>query len=380
MYIIKHFDDDLLKFEVVENLADPVVQIKWINEEKKNMLPVGMSLSDDGLSKWLKHRSIPKNRAFVNSFLAKCGLNANRPMDVISVCKGLSLNDSYWVVDENDVSSFDKINLYDNNFSQVLAWIAFTGYGSSIRSSFSSSPEFTTNGMLPKCWRRIKGNVYLYKGATSGASNMGNEPYSEKYAYKIAEYMGIDAIPYKISKWKSNLCSVCQLFTSKDVAYVPIGRIVTTGGMRAVRNYYESLGKEFVTALNEMLVFDAIICNTDRHFGNFGVLVDSHTNQIIAPAPLFDHGNSLFSLAGEENWADEQVLDEYISTLLPCVYEDYIDEVRPYIDEELKKKIRRLINFKFDKLGNYNYETKKIKLIEREIRKRALLLLDDKVN
>lgn len=60
MYIIKHFDDDLLKFEVVENLADPVVQIKWINEEKKNMLPVGMSLSDDGLSKWLKHRSIPK--------------------------------------------------------------------------------------------------------------------------------------------------------------------------------------------------------------------------------------------------------------------------------------------------------------------------------
>ena len=46
-------------------------------------------------------------------------------------------------------------------------------------------------------------------------------------------------------------------------------------------------------ALEDMLVFDAIICNTDRHYGNFGVLVDNKTNAIAAPAPLFDHGNSL---------------------------------------------------------------------------------------
>ena len=42
-----------------------------------------------------------------------------------------------------------------------------------------------------------------------------------------------------------------------------------------------------------MLVFDAVILNEDRHFGNFGLLVDSHTNKIIAPAPIFDNGLSL---------------------------------------------------------------------------------------
>lgn len=375
MYILKLFDEELLKFEVVENLADPVVKIAWKNEEKNHLMPLGMTATDDGLVKWIRHRAIPKNRAFVNAFLAKCGLNANRPMDVISVCKGLSLNDSYWVVDEEDKSTFEKANLYDNNFSQILARIAFTGYGSSIRSSFASSPEFTTNGMLPKCWRRIQKKVYLYKGGTSGASNTGNEPYSEKYASLIAENMGINAISYRISKWKGNVCSVCELFTSKDISYVPIGRIITTGGMRAVRKYYESLGDEFVAALNEMLVFDALVCNTDRHFGNFGVLVDSHTNEIIAPAPLFDHGNTLFSLAGEENWKSENLLDEYISTLLPCTYEDYIEEVKPYLDESLKKKIRGLLTFRFGNLGNYNYSSKKIKLIEAEIQKRANLLL-----
>lgn len=373
MYILKLFDEEILRFEVIENLADPVVKI--VSKNKKKMLPLGMEATDEGLAKWLKQRAIPKNRAFVNSFLAKCGLNANRPMDVISVCKGLSLNDSYWVIDEADKSEFAKVNLYDNKFSQVLAWVAFTGYGSSIRSSFASSPEFTTNGMLPKCWRRIQKKVYLYKGATSGASNTGNEPYSEKYAHMIAKQMGVNAVPYKISKWKGNLCSVCEIFTTKDIAYVPVGRIVTTGGMKAVRKYYESLGKEFVEALNDMLAFDAIVCNTDRHFGNFGVLVDSHTNKIVAPAPLFDHGNALFSLAGEENWGDDALMDEYISTLLPCTYDDYFDEVKVCIDSSLRKKIHKLLNFKFENLGTYNYSAKKIKMIESIVRERAWSLL-----
>ena len=44
-----------------------------------------------------------------------------------------------------------------------------------------------------------------------------------------------------------------------------------------------------------MLLFDAVIYNTDRHLGNFGLLVDSKTNKIIRPAPIFDNGNSLFN-------------------------------------------------------------------------------------
>ena len=122
------------------------------------------------------------------------------------------------------------------------------------------------------------------------------------------------------------MCSVCKLFTSKDISFVPIGRIVKTGGMRAVRYYYENLGAEYVDALNDMIVFDAVIYNNDRHFGNFGVLVDSRANKIIAPAPLFDHGNSLFNLAGKENWTDEKSLEKYADTLLPCVYGDYMEE------------------------------------------------------
>ena len=374
-YTLKLFDTSLLGFQVIENLADPVVRINWIDNYNRKLLPLDMEPNETGLARWLKHRTIPKNRAFVNSFLSKCGLSANRPMDVITVCKGLSLNDSYWIADENETKTFDQINLYENRFSNVLANIAFTGYGSSVRSSFASSPEFTTNGMLPKCWRRIHGKVYLYKGSTSGASNTGYEPYSEKYAYLVGKQLGFNVIPYKMTKWKGNLCSSCEIFTSKNVSYIPVGRIIRTGGIKAVRQYYETLGDSFVQSLNEMIVFDALICNTDRHFGNFGLLVDSQINCVIKPAPLFDHGNALYNFAGNENWQSEALLNKYAKTLLPCVYDDFFQAAKNALNTSTSEKLRKALEFKFKDEGKLRYPKDRIDLLEKQIRNRASHIL-----
>lgn len=67
--------------------------------------------------------------------------------------------------------------------------VAYTGYGSSDK-AFTTSPELTTDGMLPKAWRSVNGGIYLYKGGSSGAANAGNEPYAEYYAAQIAEGNG----------------------------------------------------------------------------------------------------------------------------------------------------------------------------------------------
>ena len=376
-YILKHFDTPLIRFHASEDTNDPEITILWINEANRGLLPMDLGdPTEDHISKWLQRRTIPKNRAFVRTFLAKCGLSANRPMSIISVSKGLSLNDSYWVVGEDFEGSFDQYNLYDNRFSQILAYIAFTGYGSSIRSSLMSSPEFTTNGMLPKCWRRIAGKIVLYKGGTSGAPNAGNEPYSEFYASQVAQAMGINAISYGLAKWKGILCSTCELFTSRETAYIPVGRVVTKGGMKAVAEYYHSLGPDFEKALRDMLVFDAVVCNTDRHFGNFGLLINSNTNQVSGPAPLFDHGNSLFNYAGEEFMKNEVALDSYIKTLQPCVYDDFIATAASHMNDENREQLRHLLTFKFKKHSRYNLSDHELSLIEGQIRKRAALLLE----
>lgn len=375
-YELKHYDLSLVRFSATEDTNTPEIKILWANEDKKDLFPLDLELTDDGLAKWLKHRTIPKNRAYVHNFLSKCGLNINRPMTIIKVSKGLSLNDCYWVVEEGFEGTYDKFNLYDNRFSQVLALIAFTGYGSNIRASLASCPEFTTNGMLPKCWRRKDGKILLYKGGTSGASNTGNEPYSEYYAAQVAKILGVDAIEYGLSKWKGELCSTCELFTSKDYSFLPVGRMVTAGGMKAVREYYEKLGKKFVEALNDMLVFDAVIMNTDRHFGNFGFLIDSKTNKIVAPAPLFDHGNSLLNFVGRDDLESAEAFKAYADTLLPCVYDDFIGTAKSVLTQRHRDGLRKLLEFQFKKNPRYNLPDKRLKMLENMIQNRAKELLN----
>lgn len=376
IYTLMHFDAPLIVFSA-ERQAEVNIKIIEIHKENEELFPLDLAeISERGIVSWIKHRSIPKNRAYVDTLLSSLGLSVNRPLDLISVSKGLSLNDCYWLKQEDSSDSFDGVNLYDNRFSRVLGQIAFTGYGSSNVSGLTSSPEFTTNGMLPKCWRRIDGKILLYKGGTMGASNTGNEPYSEFYAYQIGKILGINVIPYNLSKWKDILCSTCELFTSKDLSFVPVGRIVRSGGMQAVKAYYKELGPEFEKALNDMLIFDALIFNTDRHYGNFGFLIDSHTNSIIAPAPLFDHGNSLFNFAGVDALKSKESFLKYAKAQMPCVYDDYVAEAKKVLTHDWRNAIRKLLDFKLPKHSRYNLGKERLSLIEYAVSQRASELLE----
>lgn len=376
VFELRHYDTALLRFDAQMDTSAMETRILWITEDRRALLPLSLDLSPAELAHWLKLRIIPQRRENAHALLAKSGLNFNRPMKILQMTKGLSLNDCYWIVEDGFEGSFERYNLYENRFSNVLALIAFTGYGSSVRTSLDSSPEFTTNGMLPKCWRRESGVIRLYKGGTSGFSNTGNEPYSEFYAAQIAELLGVNAIRYNLAQWKGQLCSTCELFTGKDRSFLPVGRIVTKGGMPAVREFYEKLGPEYVEALNDMLVLDALICNTDRHYGNFGFLIDSHTNQIAAPAPLFDHGNSLFNFAGKDDLESDAALAAYADTLEPCVYDDFLGTAKSVLTQKHREGLRHLLTLRFRKHTRYNLPDKRLRLMEKEVQKRAGALLD----
>ncbi|QTA85054.1 hypothetical protein [Desulfonema magnum] len=373
-YILKHFENSLIKFNMASG-GIKGISVELIDTYKKyeSFFPIDLELTDNGLLKWLKRRIIPKNRAFVQSFLAKLGLNVNDTKGIIDICKGLSLNDCYWVVDDNFNGGFDEYNLYDNRFDHTLSFIAYTGYGDTQKSDFASTPELTTDGMLPKCWRRMKNSkIFLYKTGSSGAANTGNEPYSEYYAFQIAETMGLKAVKYNLNQWKKRVCSTCELFTNKEFSYIPTGRIVTEGGWEAVINYYKSLGDKYYNSLVDMLIFDAVICNEDRHFGNFGLIVSNMTNNVIDTAPIFDNGLSLFNYAMAEDFND---IDAYAKTRLMATSQDFLTFAKEIITKEQKKKLQKLINFKFTKHKSYNLPSSRLKVIEIFIQKRIQELL-----
>lgn len=377
LYEIRQYDTPLLTFYIERQGLDKMTYtIEWVNEEKRYLLPIGLTADSDGLSKWLKSRVIPKNREYVDQILARSGLSHNDIMGIINVCKGLSLNDSYWVVEKGFEGKFADYNLYQNNFTRTLALIAYTGYGSNSKKGFTSSPEYTTNGMLKKCWRRDKGKIYLFKGGTSGAANTGNEPYSEYYAAQIAEAMGLHHIPYNLSKWKGTLCSTCELFTDIDTSFVPIYKFNQGSSLTETSNYLKSLGQEFYDEFADMMIFDALICNTDRHAGNYGLLVDNKTNKPIKFAPIFDNGLSLFNYAMADDLAD---VDGYAKTRYPA-YDavSYEEIVKAFISDRQKAQLRKLINFKFKKHSKYNLPSERMKIIEGFIQRRVQSFLETK--
>ena len=104
-------------------------------------------------------------------------------------------------------------------------------------------------------------------------------------------------------------------------------------------------------------------------------MVDNRTNTIISPAPLFDHGNSLFNFAGRDAWESDTALDAYIGTLAPSVYDDFLGTAKSVLTPELREKLRHLLNFRFKKHSRYNLPEKRLRMIERQVQKRASVLL-----
>ncbi len=357
--VLRHRDRELVRFEWVEPQG---VRVVSVNEAERRFLPLEMHgvVNDDTLWTWLTRRTVPRNRRNIEELMARIGLSSRNVRGIIELCRGLSLNDVYWVVPDGFDGAWKDFNLYENDFSDAIAQMAFSGVGPDFREQWTSSPEFTTNGMLAKCWRRIDGNVLLYKSGTEGASNTGFEPYSEFYASQIAEAMGLDHVAYGLSRFKGRLCSTCSLFTSDKYGYVPAGRVVSRDEALADPRFAD------------IFFFDAVIFNTDRHMGNFGYLVDNDTNEIVGAAPIFDNGYGLFSLAldrkgdSHDEFSD---LRKFVSRVNPALYMPWLG-FPGGLTKMMIERLDGLRGFRIKRHSRYNLPVRRIEAIEDFTQKR----------
>ncbi len=378
IYSLKLYDDELVRFSMKRGGKGEYgfdVEVIDVNEEKRKLFPLDLEVSPEGIQRWLKHRTIPSNREMVEEILEALGLDVGDIKGIVDVCFALSLNDSYWVTPYDINRPFSFYNLYENRFNQTLSLIAYAGYGS-IKQKFMTTPELTTGGMLRKAWRyKDEDGIWLYKSGTDGYANAGNEPFSEFYASQIAEKMGLNAVHYELERWCHILASKCRLFTDINTSYIPIGSVVTTGGIDACIDFYKAQGDEFYQQLASMLCFDAIILNEDRHFGNFGVLRDNHTGEIVAPAPIFDNGLSLLCYAMKSDF--DKGIEKYIRERTnPYGRKHQFYELAKHVMGPLQKKqIGKLIGFRFTESNICNLPTWRLNALENMIQERVLMLL-----
>ncbi|MDR1644115.1 MAG: hypothetical protein LBT59_30830 [Clostridiales bacterium] len=296
-YYLMNGNARIVAFEHELNVLGNTYQV--ISIINPSLMPIELqsfSVNSAYIEDWIERRVIPENRHHRKAVLS--AINVQNHFDVLCYSHGMSLNDTFWIQEESENLDYDKINLYDNPFDEALGWIAFTGVPGDI-SRYLPTPETTTEGMLPKYWRRASSGIVLCKGGTSGYSNAGLEPFAEALAYLIAKRIGVNAIPYCLELRNERPASISSLFTTKEQGLLAASRyfrfklpgITRVSLSMAIENLKNDFGD--ISPFYEMCFLDFLIENYDRHLNNWGFLIENSTQKIIGFAPVWDNGMAL---------------------------------------------------------------------------------------
>ncbi|PWK08434.1 HipA domain-containing protein [Tumebacillus permanentifrigoris] len=133
------------------------------------------------------------------------------------------------------------------------------------------------------------------------------EAWSEKIASEIGKSIGIRTHDVEIAYVDEVYCSLCWRFLDPQVEILeegadlidPFDRTYDRKKLRGEEvNYNMNLLYRVFTELGmlhhlfDMIVFDALVGNTDRHQDNFGIITHLETAQIVF-APLYDNASCL---------------------------------------------------------------------------------------
>ena len=179
------------------------------------------------------------------------------------VTKSLSLSDSYWLKDNSDGSSFNEVSPYYVDF-----WKGEDNYKG------QSVPTLYTDGVLPKYW--LDRNTLIKQA-----------PQVEIECAKLAKDIGLSVAD--VWCFGEGYIAV-KSFTNPDIMY----EAADTSGLLDVADFtYQDVLEVFGEKGLDMLVFDAVVGNIDRHTGNFGFLKCANTGVHLNMAPLFDFDQAL---------------------------------------------------------------------------------------
>uniref|UniRef100_UPI004057950B excisionase n=1 Tax=Acetatifactor sp. TaxID=1872090 RepID=UPI004057950B len=280
---------------------DTATILKVLKTYELDFLPVGIDAKSGipnkkELNEWWFGRSIPASRLGIRTALEK--LSIQHSEQLLLRCYGLSLSDQYWMKPVDSELQWKNINFFDNVFSDDVGNILF-GQPTS-QDIDLMSPCNTSDGWLKKKWKIIDGKRCLIK---AGSNPFMQEPINEVFGARLHQRLGCkNYVSYNVLLEDGIPYSVCENFIDTNTELVNAVSINRSMKKRSQYSSYEhfmnacdKLGipgmKEFI---DYMLVFDYLMANTDRHFGNFGAIRNVETLEWIGPAPVFDSGTSLW--------------------------------------------------------------------------------------
>ena len=264
-------------------------------------LPVGIELTGGRpnrkwLNDWWLGRGIPASRQGLRDALET--LNISAPRLLLTKCFGLSLSDHYWLCPKSSAVEWNDVNFFENPFSEDVGNVLFGEKPDSAAISLLS-PDNTSDGWLKKKWIIADGKRCLVKG---GSGIVRQEPLNEVVAAEIMRRLDIPHVPYSIQWENDEPHSVCENFLTPQTELVSAWYIHQTSRRPNSVSHYDyylnrcnELGiPNAELGINQMLVLDFLIANTDRHYSNFGAVRNAKTLEWLGIAPIYDSGTSMW--------------------------------------------------------------------------------------
>lgn len=291
-YELRHKNHTILLFEF-----EPRITLLEIVEPAR--LPMLMQNPDNFdfnafFSEWYKHRVTDVQRREKRPEYQSHRIYDLSTQDCVDINYGANLSDHYWICSEGSNITWQEINFFENDFEPADENSLWTAYG-------KYTPDNYTNGNLRKYWIIKDGVRYLAKYNSLHYDKLQIGAHNEVFCSKLLQNLGIKHAEYQLGfdDKINEFYSLSKCMTDTGYELVPAYNIIydyCTDG-----SYYDlflaicknKLGVDVRKQVDEMIAFDYLIANEDRHWNNFGLLRNSETLEYVGIAPLYDHEYSM---------------------------------------------------------------------------------------
>lgn len=327
-------DNDFLPYQLKDWLQD--TDFSTIENMKRSVYQFDV-FKDFLLSRLLSF-SRENAKAILNSISGTQSSSTAEKLKLVTMCRGLTMIDNFWLKEEDEDILFSQVNLRKVRLGDAAFPIAIDGKVISATNSVLD-PEITTSGMFAKTWYRGKEGIQLWK--TDKTLDKINTK-AEVLVSQFLDALDVPHVKYQHAKVNDVLLAVCDSISTDDVSLVT-AQAVRDWCRHTGKDFYKWLYTDYKHTFEQMVAIDYIIANTDRHWENWGFLVDNKTNHIIKMAPLYDHNQALIA----DYWGTK--IDDLIYEPLGCSMWEAVQKIdvsftQPsfFPTEEAEERWRRL--------------------------------------
>ncbi len=252
---------------------------------------------------FLATRAIDRSRTHSRLLKKYLGISESDDAIVSTYSFGACITDNYWFRAKGSKLKYKDIS-FEYDFYGDLVLKGDAGY---VPKFPKHSPQLTLTGSYEKCWKLIQGEWYLYKQGTQ------DEIFSELFCSRLAKVLNIPTADYEYIDGYIRTKNIADKYNLEPVSSIAGDNDDYDNVFSALSTISNVIAKQYLN----LILFDFIIYNVDRHNENCALLRDKKNGKIISLAPNYDNNIALLNATSNLHFNSQRDgLSKYLRNFL----------------------------------------------------------------